>query len=604
MAGSAQALYASVHEVGDFDFVDAPPGVQPGDILLMWVSVIGSVEDVDVSGGAPWTAYAENTSTYQVRMFVQVAGSSNPSRYRVRLAPGDWALVGLLHLRGASLQGLVVTSDDGGFRGGSVPCPPADPGVAGGVEVRVALAYNPSQPLSFITGGWPVGARGSDGFDSIFIGARTLLSDADLPTQTIPTSTSVTGWQAWTVIVAPADTTPPPPPAPAYVVAGSALYRYTVHDFLTGAYIDDIYPRDVEYTKKIREPGTFTGTLPIPNAKVAAAVRRIIPQTRSDLTTGPGRVEIRVWRDGELWGRYWLTGARLQRGRDGKISIELRGSTLDAYWYSLIIQHTLDGQDDEQISSARTFLSHGLDQADADLGIVFQPGSSGVVRPYLAKPEDNTSYGRSIEEFSKSENGFEYFLAESVTEDGVRSTWRWASPKFNTGVKHVVTSTPHGGNIAEYGVDIDALRGGTYWRARGGTLQLDPEEDGFALLSDPVITPHRAAGWPRIDHIVDHPTQSLDPDELDDLAEYSADIAGGALWVRTVTIYLPRKTTLNMNSLGDELRMLITDVWHPSVDGAAGLDISERILEIRIRPPARGRGVEEATLTLESVEVP
>lgn len=59
MAGSAQALYASVREVGDFDFVDAPPGVQPGDILLMWVSVIGSVEDVDVSGGAPWTAYAE-----------------------------------------------------------------------------------------------------------------------------------------------------------------------------------------------------------------------------------------------------------------------------------------------------------------------------------------------------------------------------------------------------------------------------------------------------------------------------------------------------------------------------------------------------------------
>jgi hypothetical protein len=71
-----------------------------------------------------------------------------------------------------------------------------------------------------------------------------------------------------------------------------------------------------------------------------------------------------------------------------------------------------------------------------------------------------------------------------------------------------------------------------------------------------------------------------------------------------VVVLPSKKSTLTMNSLGDRARLLITDVWHESVDGGAGLDISERILEIRVRPSGRGRGREEVTLTLESVEVP
>ncbi|MBF8194394.1 hypothetical protein ITP53_53810, partial [Nonomuraea sp. K274] len=442
---------------------------------------------------------------------------------------------------------------------------------------------------------------------SAIIAARTSLSSAGLPVLDINADQPafIGGWQAWTVIVAPGDTVPPPPPQPAFAVSGRALYRFTAHDFSTGDYIDDIYPRDVEYTKRIREPGTFSGSLPIPNRRVAAAVRRVIPKVKSDLSTGPGRVEIRIWRDGELWGRYWLTGARLSRGRDGKISIELRGTTLDGYWFSLNVTETLDGSDDEQISAARTFLSFALDKPGADIpGIQFQGGSSRVFRPFLVKPEDNTSYGRAVQEYARSENGFEYTLNETVDETGVVSTWVWGAPKLGSGVAHVFSTSTHGGDIAEYGVDIDALRGGTDWRARGGTLQPNAEEDGFTVYSDPVVTPHRAAGWARTDHIVDHPNQSTDEDELNGLAEYYAEIGGGALWVRTVAVILPKKPTLNMNSLGDYARLLITDVWHESEDGGAGLDISERILEIKVRPSGRGRGREEAQLTLETVEVP
>jgi hypothetical protein len=602
---TAQPRAVQVTPIGDDDLIDAPGDVQSGDILLAWVETTGDVADIDISGGNPWTALAENTSEFDTRLYAQVAGTTNPSSYAIELGAGDFGLIALAHLRGATLADLVIESTSGDFRSSGVPCPAAEPGIAGGVEIRVAFAFNAVLDIEF-AGGYTREDQAVDEGDAVYIGAQTALSSADLPQQVISTQSAlVNGWQAWTVIVAPGSTVPPPPSVPAFAVRGRALYRYTAHDLLTGDYIDDLYPRDVEYRKKLREPGSFSGSLPIPNSRVARAVRRVIPKVRSDLTTGPGRVEIRIWRGGDLWGRYWLTGARLTRNRDGKISISLRGSTLDAYWYSLKIRATLDGSDDEQIANARAFLGFALSSAGAEgLAINFQSGSSGVFRSFTAKPEDNTSFGRAIEEYSKSENGFEYFLAEGVDETGVVSTWRWASPRFDTGISHVVSSSPHGGTIAEYGVDIDALRGGTDWRARGGTIQFDVTEDSFALFSDPVETPHRDAGWPRIDHHVDHPNQSVDADELAELAEFYAEVAGGALWVRTVTIILPLRPTLNMNSLGDRVRMLVTDVWHESEDGGAGLDISERILEILVKTPGRGQGREEVTLTLESVEVP
>jgi hypothetical protein len=603
MADTAQPRSVQVTPIGDFDLIDAPDDVQSGDVILAWVSTTGDVNDIDVTGGSPWVAIAENTSELPTRLFAHVAGPTNPGSYAVELGDGNLGMMALAHLRGATLSSLAIESTSGGFRS-DVPCPEASPGVAGGAEIRVAIAYNIAVDVAFSGGGYPREDQAADEGVAVYIGAQTSLSSADLDQQVIATSEFVLGWQAWTVVVSPGSTVPPPPPVPAFAVSGRALYRYTAHDFLTGTYIDDIYPRDVEYGKRFREPSPFTGSLPIPNRRVARAVRRVIPKVKSDLTTGPGRVEIRIWRDGELRGRYWLTGSQLTRGRDGKISIALRGSTLDAYWYSLMVRATLDGSDDEQIANATTFLAFALSEAGADLGIAFQAGSSGVSRPLLVKPEDNTNYGRAIEEYSKAVDGFEYFLAETVDETGVVSTWRWASPKFETGIAHVFSSSPHGGDIADYGVDVDALRGGTDWRARGGTLQLDPEEDGFAVFSDPVETPHRAAGWPRIDHHVDHPAESTDGDELEGLALYYAAIGGGALWVRTVTLYPSKKSTLTMNSLGDRCRLLITDVWHESEDGGAGLDISERILEIRVRPSGRGRGREEVTLTLESVEVP
>lgn len=618
VATSITPLRARVHIVdGPQDQIPAPPGVQPGDVLALLVASTGDAADIDVSGGASgWTLqeseHGEGDYLFSGALFTHVAGADTPSTFRIELGWLDYAVVGLLHLRGASAASLVWE-----IRGGEdaetwlgVDLPGMSEGVAGGVEVRFLAAEGPDDDLRWNRLGLPVqhDAARSAGFERLagYLGARPLVTDADIPDRTAYTNSIwVWRWQAWTLVVAPANTTPQPPVIPGFAGGrGRALYRYTAHDLMTGAYIDDIYPQNVVYDKRILEPGQFTGVLPIPNRRVAEAVRRVIPKLKTDLTTGPGRVEIRIWRDGYLWGRYWLTGARLVRSRDGKVGIELRGSTLDATWFSVRIRDTRE-YSGNPVNNIKSLLTHCMSRPGAFSGIEFAPGSAGSPTELLVTKDDGSNYGRAAQEHARLEDGIEYTLNEELLEDGtVTSVWVWGSPKLGTGRRHVFSLSPHGGDIAEYGLDIDALRGGTDWEARGGTPETDATEDREPVYSAVQTTPHRAAGWPRIDRLIDDPSESTSVSRLNRFARYWARAAGGALWVRSVTVFLGKHSTLNMNCLGDYARLLITDVWHEREDGGAGLDVSERIIGISIRPTGRGQGKEEATLILESLEVP
>ncbi|MCG5220257.1 hypothetical protein [Streptosporangium sp. KLBMP 9127] len=595
---------------GTQDQIDAPPGVQPGDTLIAIVSSRGALADIGIDGGGTWVPQDEGTTGGpSTRLFTQVAGTLNPTSYAIAQQSGTRGTATIVHLRGATVAGLLLVSDGGGEGiGNPTPLiPDASPGSAGGIELRYVVGVDFEPLLSWTPGGsYPIAhqARDQAGTMAAWAGAKVMLSSTGLPDLTITPSTGgVLLWQAWTLVVIAGDYVPPPPPTPAFTPGkGSSLWRYTAHDFLTGEYRDDLYPQDPGLDKRISEPGTFTATLPIPNARVAAAVRRVIPRFKSDLTTGPGRIEIRIWRDGVLQPRYWLTGARMTFGRDGKISVQLRGATLDAHAFSVRVRQDLSYSGD-QVANVRSLLQHAQSQPGANIGLLFQSGSSGVTRPLTVKADDGTTYGRVAAEFARTSGGFEYVVNETVGGTGVESTWEWGYPELGSGTEHVFTSSPHGGEIVEMSLDIDALRGGTDIQARGGTPEADATEDRSPLYSAMVTTPHRAAGFPRIDRLVDHPHQSTDQTTLDNYAERVAAASGGALWVRTVTVFLGRNASLTMQDLGDYARLVLTDVWHQRVDGGAGLDISERIIGIAIKPAGKGHGKDEATLVLASPEV-
>lgn len=601
-ARAADPLSIAVHPVsGPFDLIDAPDTVQAGDTLVAWVASDGDPNQIDITGGSAWVL---QDAAGSIRLYTQVAPPDNPTTYAINLEAGKTGLVTLAHLRGATPAGLLLVSS-GGIGQPAIP-PAATPGAAGGVELRYVWGTIgiSGAPEWVPDRGYDVDTRGETGTMSAWAGASTMLSSADLPEVEVTSVTGVALWQAWTLVVLAGDYVPPPPPLPAFTPAkGSALYRITAHDFLTGEYRDDLYPAEGwTYDKRLNESGAFNATLPIPNKRVAAAVRRIIPRVKSDLTKGPGRIEIRIWRDGVLQPRYWLTGARLAMGRDGKISVQLRGSTLDAYFYSVRVREDLTYSGD-QVANVRSLLQHAQTQDGANIGLKFQPGSSGVSRPLEVKADSNTSYGRAAQEYARTSGGFETVVNETVGETGVESTWVWGYPEIGTGTKHVVTSSPHGGEIAEWSLDIDALRGGTDIQSRGGTPESDATEQRSPLYSEMVTTPHRDAGWPRIDRLVDHPTQSVDQTTLDAYAQHVADISGGALWVRTVTVYLGKSSSLTMQNLGDYVRQVMVDVWHEREDGGAGLDVAERVIGMLIRPGARGRFKDEAQLVLASEAV-
>lgn len=599
---------------GSHDQIPAPPGVQAGDVLALFVASTGNAGDIEVSGGAEWSLQESEQGAadgaLSGALFTQVAGVSNPSTYAISMDSLDSGVAGIAHLRGASAASLSWDVRGGGFTETwlGLELPSLNDGVAGGVELRFLAGESPEDDVAWELLGLPVQHRDNDPSTGMagYLGARSLLTDDELPEREAATSNIfVTRWLAWTLVVAPANTTPSTPAIPGFAGGrGRALYRYTAHDLMTGAYIDDLYPRDVTYDKRILEPGQFTGSLPIPNRRVAQAVRRVIPKVKTDLTTGPGRVEIRVWRDGSLWGRYWLTGARLNFGRDGKIAIELRASTLDATWFSVRIRDTRE-YSGNPVANIRSLLQHCQSRPGAFAGIAFQSGSAGSTTELLVTKDDGSNYGRAAQEHARLEDGIEYTLHEGVTDEGVvTSTWVYGAPKLGTGTKHVFSRSPHGGDIVEMSLDIDALRGGTDWEARGGTPEGDATEDRAPVYSALVTTPHRAAGWPRIDRLIDDPSETTSVSRLNRFARYWARAAGGALWVRSVTVFLGKNSTLNMNCLGDYARLIVTDVWHEREDGGAGLDISERIIGISIRPTAKGSGKEEATLILESLEVP
>jgi len=403
-----------------------------------------------------------------------------------------------------------------------------------------------------------------------------------------------------------ADERPPDPPSfPDWTPGrGTSLYRYTVHDLPTGEYRGDIYPQGVTFDRRVLEPGQFSATLPIPNRRVADQVAEIIPRYPEDLESGPGRITVRVWRAGELWGEYWITGAIISQSRRGGITIQLRGSTLEAYLHHVPVEQDLEYSGDE-ISCARSLLSHMMGLSGANIGLTLLGGESGQTRDLVVKAADNTTYGDALRAFAQSYPGFEYTIDPVVTHTGFQRQWRWGSPVLPFTRDHVFVQSPHGGDILDWSEEIDALRGATRVQVRGGTPEVEDAEQGSSpVLSDWVsATSHLAAGWPRYGRVVDHPGESTRRSTLNGYAQRWISALPGAVRVYSVTVALGARPTISPSSLGDWARRVMVNEWYPRLGGGAGWDSAQRLIGIGITPVARGSGREEAQLILEEERV-
>ncbi|HEY9521917.1 MAG TPA: hypothetical protein VIR33_01655 [Thermopolyspora sp.] len=603
------------------------PDHEPGDRLVACqLSDADDPSSLTVPSGGGWTPLTPiddsapvidpdgNTFTYQLhtRAWTKLA-STEPARYRFGQAADADSVIIIVSVSGASTAAprVATASDNSGAEQITTPSVVSPSG--GGTELRFAGGTDAFGSTPSWTVGTGITRYTSDLQSGVWVsavlGSREVTSGGPTGTSVFDSHWPMTFVQAVTILVPAAGAgggggqAPTPPTYPTFTPAlGTALYRYTAHDLLTGVYKFDLYPRDVTYDRRIGEPGQFSATLDIPNSKVAEQVAAIVPRQPSDLSTGPGPTVIHVWRGGELWGVYWLTSATVARSRQQRPTATLRGSTLDAYLSYLEIQEDVDYVDLDQLDILRDLVGRAQAMPHANIGLLLPAGASGQFRTISYKDADRKTFGQAISDLAKIQDGFEYVVNPAIINGELQRQLLWGYPQLgDPAAEHVFADSPHGGDILDWSEEIRL--GATRVRVRGDT---PPADDGTDISVERVplmSTPHDSAahfdaGWPLICTTIDRQGVT-DINPLEQYAAYWLAKSAGTVWVRSVTVALGKYPTLKPENLGDRARFLLIDEWHPRAAGAASFDVSQRVIGMQIKPVGRGTAKDEATLILE-----
>lgn len=581
--------------------IDKPLGCKQGDVLV----AIG-FNDMFDEGSAPseWTQLATfpTEGSLSLGAWTKQAGASEPSSYNFGQPEGAFGTLHLLCVQDADPD-ISPQAAVGQIIGTDAPTPSVTPAAGSHLEIRAAAV----EPYSGETTGWqpPSGYALRGNVQAAFqvasaVVSRQLNSSApsgdkilsfipDNPRFGVAISISLASLERIP------DTGPPKPPfTPG---RGIALYRWDFH-LWDGTYLDTLDLAQVTFDKRIGQAGTFSASIPVTSSKIRNRVKRIISPDPSDLNAGPGVITCRVYRAGEPWGEYWITLASVSRsGREAPV-IQLTGATMDAYMAQVEIQEALDFADEDQIDIARALIDSMQARDHANLQLLTQAGTSGITRT-VSYAADQGNYGQRLQELGQAEGGFEWMVNIVEGAGGLERHWVWGAPLLGSGsVEHVFSDGRYKNDVLSWSEEFDALKGGTYWRARGDSAGGDASTSGSSLISTPALAQaYLDAGWPRTDRTVTFSSES-NATTLDDYAAYWAANAGGALRVDSITVALGKEPTFTPNSLGDQARIFLENEWHERQSRV------RRIIGIAITPPSREGDKETAQLVFEGIEVP
>ncbi|MER6078569.1 hypothetical protein ACFY6U_30670 [Streptomyces sp. NPDC013157] len=364
-------------------------------------------------------------------------------------------------------------------------------------------------------------------------------------------------------------------------------YRAIFCDLLTDRTIDILPLRDVTVDDYIGKAGSLSGTIPVPNAEMAARVRRI----------EEGRTAVYLQRGTDLWWGGIIWTSTLQSDDQGILTLGIQAATFESYAGRRVIRakgptydplFKLPFTDADQLDIARRLWDHMQTQLDGG-NILVTPGTetSQVLRTITYRDGDETSYQDALDALAALENGFEYHI--TVYTDPVAGTrvrrLVLGSPRIETGSTPLVLDRP--GTILSYSFPRDATRGGTTARARGASVNDDQSTESRPLASDVasddqlIGTGTGHGGYPRIDLTSDH-NDVTDQNTLDALARAELTAATGAVVIPEISIRLDDLVPTAL--LGRTARIRITDEWFTE-----GLDASYRIIGVKVSPAQRGR---------------
>ncbi|MDH2424725.1 hypothetical protein [Sphaerisporangium sp. TRM90804] len=583
------------------------PSTVSGDRLIAWHSSDRASGMVAPSGG--WTLLSEANAfapgvTFRTNVWTRIGTGTNPSSYTFTQGAGGAGVVQIVSMSGASAATPRIAFLTN--TGTEAPTPSVTLPAGTGTQLRYATGRSVSGPPEWSTpdGFTEEGFASSSGGVSSTLVSRGIDTPGATGIEVFDSDRLAQGIHGFTVVV-PGESQggggnpPTPPPSVPALPSGERVVHYTYEfaDLLTDELIaKDLDLHGVSYERRIGEPGTFGATVNITDAVTAAKVARIVPRHPEDLSTGPGRTVVHVYRNGIIWGSYIIWSASVSWQGSGPIQVSISGSSLESYLTKVKIREDLTYSSDDQIAIARALLTEMQSTPRYDIGLELQSGTSGVVRDRTYLASESSTYGERLTELANVDAGFEWAIQVIANEDGSRTRhWVWGYPKLGNDATSHKFQQP--GAVLSWQEDIDPLRGGTAFQTRGESINDDASTTSEPLVSAVVLAQaHIDAGWAGLDVTVDYGSVS-DVDTLDDYATWWATNRAGAVRIHQATVRLPANTSYGPGNLGDTVTLMLVNHWWPIEDGVASFAKSWRVVGMAFTPPSKGSDQETCVLT-------
>ncbi|MBP0456257.1 hypothetical protein [Streptomyces montanisoli] len=352
-------------------------------------------------------------------------------------------------------------------------------------------------------------------------------------------------------------------------------------DLRSDTVLDALPVQGVALDDYIGKTGSMRGTVPIPNAELAARARRALLPGRTGVWVERGR---EVWWGGILWTLSLASDAR------GFLTAQVQCGGWESYLYRRLLEDTAVAEQVDQFDIVRQLVDYVQNSRGGNLGITYDTHTSGVLRDRTFLRYDLPTIGDLLDQLAGDEDGFEWRIASYRDGDGRRvKRLRLGHPIIRAGAAEIVLDHP--GPVLSYTWPTDATKKANAWQSRGASVNANQAADSYPLMSTQLVDDANLdAGWPRLDGTSDYTTVT-DPATLDAHARADWTAARDPVQIPEVEVLLGGNVTPTL--LGATVRLRIRDLWHPVT-----LDARYRVVGLSISPPERGRP-ETAKLYLE-----
>lgn len=364
-------------------------------------------------------------------------------------------------------------------------------------------------------------------------------------------------------------------------------YRLLVCDLRSDQVLARLEPEGLSFDDYIGKPGALSATIPVPVQATANLVRESLVPGRTAVYVERGRD---IWWGGILWTRTPQSDGR------GNLTVDLQAATFDSYFEHRLLFDSYIAEQVDQLDIARQLLDYAQGQDGGDIGILYEPDVSGVLRDRTYLRYDLSTIRELLDNLSQVENGFEWRMRAYRATDGSRvRELQLGYPRIELGATDIMLTKP--GNVLSWSLPEDATGRANQWQSRGASVNDNLAADSYPLMSARYIVtidgqPTTDLGWPLLDGTSDYPTVE-EQDTIDAHAREDIIRAWSQHTIPSVNVRLDGTVTPAL--LGSRARLRIRDLWHPD-----GLDERYRIVGMRVQPPERGQA-ETADLYLEAL---